>query len=142
MQLVEELNILPGVHETINDARTVGLRLAMASSSPRDWVVHHLHRLGIYDVFDCILTREDVTRVKPDPELFLSTVNYLSLTPAEAIVLEDSLNGVVAAKAAGIFCIAVPNPLTAQLDLDHADLILNSMADLDLHHLLVKLDHG
>ena len=112
------------------------MKLGIASSSNRDWVRGHLARLGLLEYFDVVHTSDDVERTKPDPALFLLALQSLDLLPGEAIVLEDSPNGVKAAKDAGIFAVAIPNPLTANLDLGLADLVLESLAELSLVDLL------
>ena len=129
----------PGVDAYVADARRLGLKLGVASSGTGDWVGGHLYRLGLMAHFDCVRCAEDVTRAKPDPELYRSVLRALALTPDEAIAIEDSPNGVRAAKAAGLFCVAVPNPLTRRLPLDHADLRLASLADLTLGTLLTRV---
>jgi HAD superfamily hydrolase (TIGR01509 family) len=128
--------VLPGVREYIADAKRLGLRLGVASSSSREWVVGHLTELGLSAYFDCIKCRDDVQRVKPDPALYQAVVEAFALQPSQAIALEDSPNGIAAAKRAGLFCVAVPNPLTRQLSLAHADLLISSLADLPLQRLL------
>ena len=128
--------VLPGVREYIAEAKRLGLRLGVASSSSREWVVGHLTELGLSASFDCIKCRDDVQRVKPDPALYQAVVAALALQPSQAIALEDSPNGIAAAKRAGLFCVAVPNPLTRQLSLAHADLLISSLADLPLSQLL------
>lgn len=140
--LNEKLAILPGVLDYLDDARRLGLRLAVASSSPYSWVSGHLTRLGLLDRFEAIRTADDVPRTKPDPALFLAALEALNIAPEEAIVLEDSPNGALAAQRAGIFVVAVPNPLTAQLDLSHADLRLESLAALSLPELLRRVENG
>lgn len=132
--------ILPGVMEYLDEAERRGLKLAIASSSPENWVRGHLARLGIYQRFDAIKTADDVRRTKPDPELYRTTIEALAVKPSEGIVFEDSPNGVKAAKAAGLFCVAVPNRLTSQLELDGADLRLASLADLPLVALMQKAE--
>ena len=124
------LAILPGVDDYLAEAKRRGLKLGVASSSNREWVEGHLARLGLRHYFDCVISRDDVTHVKPDPELYRTALDRLGLAPHEAIALEDLPNGVRAAQAAGIFCVAVPNAITGQLPLDHADLRLASLADL------------
>jgi len=128
--------VLPGVEDLIAEAESRGLKLGVASSSTRSWVEGHLTRLGLVGHFAVIVTAEDVPRTKPDPALFRLALERLGLGAGEAIVLEDSPNGVSAAKAAGIFTVAVPNPLTAQLNLSHADVVVNSLADVSLDALL------
>ena len=95
-------------------------------------------RAGRFLVQTSIRTEEDVARAKPDPELFLATLAALNVAPEEAIVLEDSPNGLRAAKRAGLFCLVVPNPITRQLDLEGADLRVDSLADLPLEQLLAR----
>jgi len=138
LELVHQQPILPGVLEVIAEARELGLKMGIASSSDREWVVGHLKRLGLYRHFGVIHTSDDVRRTKPDPELFILALNSLGLKPAEAIVFEDSPNGISAAKSAGIFTVAVPNPLTRRLKVDHADLRLDSLADLPLSDILSR----
>ena len=82
----------------------------------------------------------DVARAKPRPTLYLEALNRLGLRAEEAIAFEDSPNGVRAATAAGIYCVAVPNPITATLAFENADLTLSSLADLPLSELLERVD--
>jgi len=131
--------LLPGVLDYILSAKQLGLRLAVASSNTRQWVVGHLNRLDVIDQFDAIVTSDIVSHVKPDPEIYLAAVAQLDLQPQQAIALEDAPNGLLAARRAGLFCIAVPNPLTRDLPLDHANLRLTSLADLPLEALLAKV---
>ncbi|MCW5875061.1 MAG: HAD-IA family hydrolase [Anaerolineales bacterium] len=136
---ISELEVLPGVVDYLDAAEDMGLLLAVASSSPENWVRGHLARLGLYERFDAIKTADDVKRTKPDPELYNAALADLGVGAHEAIVFEDSPNGVMAAKAAGVFAVAVPNRITAQLALDGADLRLDSLADLSLQELLSSI---
>ena len=72
----------------------------------------HLERLGILPMFDAVKTSDDVTYLKPDPELYLAAIHALNARPEETLAIEDSAHGVTAAKAAGLHCLAVPNPTT------------------------------
>ncbi len=128
--------LLPGVIDYLVAAQQLGLKTAVASSSTRKWVTDHLNRFGIGGHFDAVVCREDVTRTKPDPDLYRTALDRVGVPPAEAIALEDSSNGVRAAKAAGLFCVAVPNPLTADLDLSEADLRLVSLEMMPLRTLI------
>ncbi len=130
---------LPGVEEYIADARGLGLKLGVASSSDCPWVYRHLERLGLKGHFDSIKCAEDVKNVKPSPDLYLAVLDELSVDPEEAIALEDSPNGITAAQAASLFCVVVPNPLTSQMPTDHADLRLGSLADLPVEDLLSRV---
>ncbi len=134
--LVEATVILAGVEEYLADAKELGLGIGLASSSTHEWVDTHLARLGILDRFDVIRCRDDVAAPKPEPDLYLSALELLGAAASEAIALEDSPNGILAAKRAGIFCVAVPNALTRQLRLDKADLVLESLAEMPLVNLI------
>lgn len=139
-ELNEIQPIMPGVEDYLRDARRLGLKIGVASSSSCEWVVGHLTRLGLREWFDCICTSNDVVRVKPYPELYLSVLDRLKVEADEAIALEDSPNGIRAAKEAGLFCVAVPNPLTSQLVLGEADLQLGSLAEMPLEKLLKRFN--
>ena len=131
--------VLPGVVEHLDAARELGLRLGCASSSTQDWVRGHLARLGILERFECIRCRDDVAHAKPEPDLYVAVLDCLGVAADEAIAIEDSPNGVTAAKRAGLRCVAIPNSITARLDLSQADLVLNSLADLPMAELLERL---
>jgi HAD superfamily hydrolase (TIGR01509 family) len=136
LALIHQQTPQPGVEELIDEAWRLGLKLAVASSSTRDWVEGHLTRLGLLPSFDVIKTREDVRRTKPEPDLFLAALSTLGVQPEEAVVLEDSPNGVRAAKRAGIFVVAVPNQLTVQLNFEGEDMRLTSLAEISLAELM------
>jgi len=137
MVLAQEL--LPGILQSIDDARGLGLKLGVASSSTRDWVSGHLERLGILGRFDCVRCRDDVNHAKPAPDLYLAVLDCLGVSPSDAVAIEDSPNGVMAAKQAGMRCVAIPNSITATLDLSQADVLLRSLSDLPLGDLLQRL---
>jgi HAD superfamily hydrolase (TIGR01509 family) len=132
--------LLPGVAEYLSEAHRLGLQTAIASSSTRKWVMEHLERFGIGGQFDAIVCREDVKKTKPDPELYRTALQRLKVKPDDAIALEDSSNGILAAKAAGLYCVVVPNLLTADLDLSEADLRLLSLEAMSLPALLETVD--
>jgi beta-phosphoglucomutase-like phosphatase (HAD superfamily) len=96
----------------------------------------HLERFGIHGHFDAIVCREDVENTKPDPALYRVALQRLDAQPREAVALEDSSNGIRAAKAAGLFCVAVPNAMTLEMDLTLADLMVESLERLPLRELL------
>lgn len=135
-ELVAAQAVLPGVESYLRAAMEMGLKIGLASSSPCEWVEGHLKRLNLFDYFDCIRASDDVEHTKPAPDLFLVALDCLEVASKEAIVLEDSPNGIEAARKAGIFVIAVPNDLTRQLRLDHADMHLDSLAEMPLAELL------
>jgi putative hydrolase of the HAD superfamily len=134
-KIIRTYPILPGVFDFILEAKAAGRKLAVASSSPRSWVTGHLSRLELIQYFDVILTAEDVLRVKPDPELYFLALSRLAIHPSEAVVFEDSPNGILAANAAGITCIAVPNEITRTMDISHADVVIDSFTEITLSFL-------
>jgi len=135
-ELIAAQPVVPGVEDYIREAGRLGLKLGLASSSDREWILGHLSRLGMETDFDSIKCADDVERAKPHPDLYLAVLQDLDVPASQALALEDSPNGITAAQAAGIFCVVVPNPLTRQLPIDRADLQLNSLADVRLEELL------
>jgi HAD superfamily hydrolase (TIGR01509 family) len=132
LALMKEQPLLPGIAACISSARTRGLKLAVASSSTHEWVTQNLKRFEVLEQFDVICTRDAVAEVKPDPALYLLALERLGVTARQAIAFEDSPNGILAAKRAGLFCVAVPNPLTRRLPLDLADRQIASLEEFNL----------
>lgn len=132
--------ILPGVQRYLHEAHRRGLKTAIASSSSRKWVDEHLQRLQLAGEFEVLACREDVTLTKPDPALYQLALQRLQVGPEQAIALEDSSNGIRAAKAAGIYCVAVPNGMTAAMDLSAADLWLESLEQVSLGELIERVN--
>jgi HAD superfamily hydrolase (TIGR01509 family) len=139
LQLLEIEELRPGILEYLEEAERRGLKTAIVSSSSREWVDRHLARLERAEHFDEIVTADrDPERSKPAPTLYLEALDLLGVRPEEAIAFEDSPNGVKAAKAAGIFTVAVPNGVTASLGLDEADILVDSLAELPFDDLLER----
>lgn len=109
----DELELLPGVRELLDHARTADLRTAVATGNSRDVLRQRLGRLGIHEHFDAIVTRADVPRGKPDPDIYLEAARRLQVEPAECLALEDSVPGCEAAIAAGMRVVACPSAVTA-----------------------------
>ncbi|MGF7030588.1 HAD superfamily hydrolase (TIGR01509 family) [Paenibacillus mucilaginosus] len=130
----------PGVLEYLQSAHEHGLRVGLASSSHRPWVTGHLAAHGILDAFEVIRTAEDVAQVKPDPALYLLALEGLGLPPEAAAAFEDSPNGALAAKRAGMFCVTVPNETTGSLVFGEHDLRIGSMADIPLMEVIARLE--
>lgn len=139
-ELVLTQPILPGVMDYLRDARRLGLKLGLASSSPRKWIDTHLDRLGLRDYFACVQTGDDVPRTKPNPAVYLQVLECLGVSAAETVALEDSPNGALAAKRAGLFCVVVPNEMTLPLPNQYADLRLDSLAETSLEGLLDRIE--
>jgi HAD superfamily hydrolase (TIGR01509 family) len=140
LEMVAMQPVLPGVEEYIQRAAELKFKLAVASSSSCSWVISHLEERGLRDHFECVLGADDVGVTKPDPTLYLTALDCLGINADQAIAFEDSPNGVLAAKAAGLYCVAVPNPITKQLQIKGADLQLGSLAELTLDQLLETVE--
>ncbi len=130
-ELIELQPMLPGVLDFLIAAQRLGFPMAVASSSNREWVEGYLTKLDIRKYFKVVCTSNDVTNVKPDPELFLLAAKRLGISPSEAVIFEDSPNGIKAAFAAGIPCIAIPNDITKSMDLSLATKIIDSFQHLN-----------
>lgn len=128
----EGLVALSGVAELLEAARARGWKLAIASSSSHRWVDPWLERLGLTSWFDTVVCRGDAPRAKPAPDLYLEALRRLGVTAGEAVAFEDSHNGSLAAKRAGLWCVAVPGPITRTQDFSHCDRVVASLAGLDL----------
>jgi HAD superfamily hydrolase (TIGR01509 family) len=124
--------VQPGVEAWLAEATALGLPLALASSSDSEWIEGHLDRLGLRHHFRHVVCCENGMPPKPAPDCYLAACAALEVDPARALAGEDSANGGAAAKAAGLWCLAVPNALTKRLDLSAADLRLESLADATL----------
>jgi HAD superfamily hydrolase (TIGR01509 family) len=125
----EGVPVLPGVLDLIGAVKAAARGLSIASSSPIGWVEGHLQRLGLIEHFDALSTRDQVDRGKPAPDLFILAAAKLELDPGDVIVIEDSKNGAIAAKAAGMTCIVVPNSITKHDIPAEADMVLDSLID-------------
>jgi HAD superfamily hydrolase (TIGR01509 family) len=138
--LFEDLCPLPGIVDWLGEARARGVPIGVVSSSPTQWVHEHLERVELREHVDFLKTRDDVPRAKPHPDLYLHALEHLGIRSGRAIAIEDSPNGLAAAKAAGLFCIAVPGPMTRGLCFDDADLVLESLAERSLASVVRLLD--
>lgn len=128
-----------GVKEYLQEAREMGLKIALASSSSKEWVIPFLKELQIRDYFEVIKTTEDVEKVKPDPALYRVAIEDLGVDSSEAVVFEDSLNGLKAAIAAGLTCVVVPNDVTRNLPFENHHLRIESMKDKSLKEVLQNI---
>jgi HAD superfamily hydrolase (TIGR01509 family) len=126
-----ELIAMPGVVEAIRALQERNITLAITSSAVRASIEVILTRLGLRDAFPLIVDGSEVVNGKPDPEAYLLTARKLGIAAEDCVVIEDSHVGVVAAKRAGMFCIAVRNPRALiRQDLSAADVIVNSITEL------------
>ena len=128
-QLRRQVNGRPGAVELVRRLRDIeGVKLGLASNSPRRLVTLALATSGLSGAFDTVVTGDDVERHKPAPDIYLLACSHLGVEPTDALALEDSASGVAAAKAAGLACIAVPQ--YAETDVSAADRIVDSLEDL------------
>ncbi|GHH87480.1 haloacid dehalogenase [Streptomyces sulfonofaciens] len=136
----EELSGLgarPGVSRLLGQADAAGLARSVVSNSPTDWITRYARQCGVDRGWHAIHSAEgDTARAKPAPHLYREALERLGVRPDEAVAFEDSPNGVRAARAAGVRCVAVPNTMTHPLDFSHADLLLTSFAEAELAEIL------
>jgi HAD superfamily hydrolase (TIGR01509 family) len=143
LELLDELRPRPGVERWLRDARSMELATAIVSTDDTSWITEGLRKIGLLDGWAFIECAEgDRDRAKPSPALYVSALARLDLAPHEAIAVEDSPNGIRSAKGAGLFCLAVANRVTRQLDLSAADLVIDSLEDLPLHELLTRFEQA
>jgi HAD superfamily hydrolase (TIGR01509 family) len=141
LSLLEAEELRPGILDYFAYAREHGLRRAIVSSASRRWIDRHLERFEQSIGWDAILTADhDGSRAKPSPTMYLEALDVLGVSADEAIVFEDSPNGVAAGKAAGIFVVGIPNDVTRDVGLHDADLVVESLADLPPDELLQRAD--
>lgn len=122
--------LMPGAEELLRWCSEQGIPTAVASSSSRRWVGGWLERLHATEYFVELFCRTDGYPVKPNPALFLAAQQRLGLPPEACLVVEDSENGITAARAAGIPCVAIPNRLTELCDLSAANMHMHSLREL------------
>ena len=137
--LTEEV-LRPGIQRIVDDARARGVHTAIVTSASERWVREHLGRLDLDAHWEHIVAADgDPDRAKPAPLLYEEALALLGIAPAEGVAIEDSPNGIAAAKAAGLVTVAFPNPITARMDLGHADVVLSDLEGLGLEGLLTAL---
>jgi HAD superfamily hydrolase (TIGR01509 family) len=140
LTLIEAEELRPGISDYFGAAERHGLKRAIVSSSSRGWIDMHLERLERAVGWDAIVTADhDAERAKPRPTLYLEALERLGVSAEEAIAFEDSPNGALGAKRAGIYVVGIPNAVTQDLGLDGtADLVVDSLADLPPDELLAR----
>jgi HAD superfamily hydrolase (TIGR01509 family) len=142
-ELCDLEDLRPGIENYLDDAARLGLETAIVSSSTTEWITRHLSRLGRENGWGVIVAANgDIARAKPQPDLYVDALRSLGLEPSEAIAFEDSLNGIRAAKGAGVFVVAVPNPITETFALDEADLLLTSLDAVPLQDLIERVERS
>jgi HAD superfamily hydrolase (TIGR01509 family) len=122
--------IMPGVIPLLEKLAVQGIRRAVVSSSSHHWVDGWLEKLAFAEHFETVVCRGDAPQIKPAPDLYLEAAKRLGLEPKDCLVIEDSLNGMHAAKAAGMPVWIVPNRVTSSLDFSGADRVFPSFTEL------------
>jgi HAD superfamily hydrolase (TIGR01509 family) len=135
-ELTAASGLRPGVADWLGDAARLDVPVAIASSSPPDWIDRNLRRLGLRDRFACVACCDGVIPSKPDPTSFRQACEQVGADPARSVAVEDSMHGVNAAHAAGLFVVAVPHDLTRSMDFSNADLVVGSLEELALEDAL------
>ncbi|HYK31018.1 MAG TPA: HAD-IA family hydrolase [Streptosporangiaceae bacterium] len=141
-ELNSRLRLRDGIDAWLGQARAAKLRCAVASSSPTDWVTSLLRQVNRLDFFTVLACGNEVPAHKPAPDVYLLALDRLEIEPSQAVAVEDTPHGVAAAKAAGLACIAIPNPFADTSRFTAADLLLPSAADLTLPATLRKVRSG
>lgn len=139
LDLIALERVLPGVRDRIDEVDALGLRKAVVSSSSRNWVESHLDAIGLAGRFEAVVCGYEGLAAKPDPALYRAALERLSLDKTRVLALEDSPNGISAAKAAGIWCVVVPTALTENLDVSHADLRITGLGETTVTEMLSRL---
>ncbi len=135
--ILQEINKLhdepiDGIRELLIALKAQKIKTAIASSSERTFINAVVDKFGLHAYFDVIVSGDDIKYSKPAPDIFLKAAKHLAVSPVDCLVIEDSKNGTIAAKAANMRCIGFANPNSGNQDLSHADKIVNYISEIDL----------
>jgi len=134
-----QLEAFPGVHDLVTLCRQAGLKVVVASSADRVKVAVNLQKIGLPpEAWDAVVTGEQVKHKKPAPDIFIHAAEQVGISPNECVVVEDAVNGIQAAKAAGMRCLAVAQTFPAER-LQEADVVREKIADVQLSDLAPNL---
>lgn len=127
----EDLHLLPGVENLIQDLHAKGFQLVLASSSAKVTIGRVFKRFNLHQYFSHIVSGEDFPKSKPHPAIFEKAVELSGTAKEECIIIEDSTNGIKAAKAAGVYCIGYKSENSKFQELQEADKIISHFDELD-----------
>lgn len=130
------LELRPGIRSWLDQAERAGLRLAVASSSPRGWAHRLLAGVDCAHRFEVFACGDEVHAPKPDPAVYRLALDRLGLSPEQVVAVEDAPHGVIAAQTAGLRCVAIPNPHISATRLAAADLLLGNATEMTLGEVL------
>ena len=133
----ERVSLLPGFLELFHTLQETGLPLALASSSPQSWIDMVLDRFDLRGAFHVIVSADQLEgEGKPSPAIYLLTARKLGVLPGRCVVIEDSMNGVISAKRAGMYCIGLRNGFNEEQDISAADIVVEGFSSLPISLLL------
>ena len=135
----QELELVDGLIELLDSVSNSSLKVALASSSPIRVIKFVLDKFDLNKYFDPVVSGDMVEKGKPNPDIYLHTAELMGLNPEQCVVIEDSINGVISAKSAGMNCIAVPDKRLDPEGFKPSDMILDKLEDVDLQ-VLAKFD--
>jgi HAD superfamily hydrolase (TIGR01509 family) len=136
LSILAEERDLPGVRDLVEEASRIGIMMAIASSSPREWVHEQLQRVSMFNFFACIITADDVIRSKPDPACYVKALANIAAASHEAVAFEDSPVGCSAALDAGLAVVVVTNRVTRHLAFPSQVLKLESLAGVRVDNIM------
>ncbi|CUU47231.1 HAD family hydrolase [Clostridium beijerinckii] len=137
MKIIEShLEPIDGIKELLIELKNRNIPAAIASSSPKDLIDIVVSKFKLQEYFKYIISGEEVERGKPSPDIYIETSKKLGISPKKCVVIEDSRNGVFAAKDAKMNCIGFKNINSGNQDLSKADIIVKSIRDIDLSNIL------
>jgi HAD superfamily hydrolase (TIGR01509 family) len=136
---LENVHPIPGVVELLEELKQHNIKTALASSSSVEVIEIFISKLGIRDYFQKIINGDAVEKGKPDPDIFLHAATALEEDPADCVVIEDSANGVKAAKLAGMKCIGFRNANSGEQNLSLADIIIDDFRKITLEAMSYQL---
>lgn len=131
MEMLSELSLTKNVKELLEDLKRKGIKIGLASSSTKQLIDIILNKLNIRDFFETIVSGDEVEESKPNPEIFIKAAQFLNVSPNECVVIEDSSNGVKAAKAAGMKCIGFLNPHSGNQNLENSDMVISKFSNIN-----------
>ncbi|MCH8014174.1 MAG: HAD family phosphatase, partial [Candidatus Dadabacteria bacterium] len=123
----EELEVVLDLIPLLDNLRDNKFKLAVASSSPLRVINFVLDMFSLQEYFPVVVSGECTENGKPHPDIYLHTAKRLEVEPSECVAIEDSINGVKSAKAAGMYCIAVPDKRLSQMEFQNADIIVPNL---------------
>lgn len=132
----EELELVPGLLPLLDEIRNTDYLLAVASSSPMRVIKFVLDMFSLNEYFPVVVSGECTDYGKPHPAIYLRAAELLAVGPRECVAIEDSINGVNSAKAAGMYCIAVPDKRLSPGAFDNADLVIRKISEIPLSKIL------